>query len=405
METKGKSQKKTGKKITADPAEAKVTKVAAASVVKAAPAKRAAKAAAKSVKKAEVVDVSKSELSPKTAKKPAAKKTSKKVVIATGESKVPSSPVARVEKAVNKPIPGAETIDLSTQSPAAKLLAEPALPELGRENRARLQMQTPARLYFYWSVRENPWALLRKAFGDDTGSYTLVLKLVELRSENEQIHNADAEGNWWFDVQPGGQYRAEIGFYAPNRPYFRVVYSNVIETPRQKPSPRRAAEPEWTVSADKFAQVLDVAGFSKDAVDVAIAGDDISVSAVATRSAFAQFTGSGSLPEGVADEDIRYAMLEMAAGQKLDDLRWRISARLFEYLQANERKLDTELAKAALKEHFEIDEVAFESEEIGPAVYGASLVNFPRTLRSRRTSGPGYSPASSHSNQGLFGRN
>src|SRR5215216_2116455 len=30
-------------------------------------------------------------------------------------------------------------------------LATPKLPELARENRARLQMQSPNRLYFYWS--------------------------------------------------------------------------------------------------------------------------------------------------------------------------------------------------------------------------------------------------------------
>ena len=64
------------------------------------------------------------------------------------------------------------------RSPVFNALAEPVLPELGRENRARLQMQTPTRLYFYWSIKENPWALLKKVFGDDLGSYTLVLKPV-----------------------------------------------------------------------------------------------------------------------------------------------------------------------------------------------------------------------------------
>ncbi len=290
---------------------------------------------------------------------------------------------------------------LAAMSPIEKLLAQPTLPRLEREDRARLLMQTPTRLYFYWSVRQNPWALLRKAFGDDIGSYTLVLKLVETRSGTEQIYNADAEGNWWFDVRPDSQYQAEIGFYAPNRPYFRIVYSNTVETPRLKPSPRKATEAKWTVTADKFAQVLDVAGFSKDAFDVAIAGDDIPVAGAATRRAFQQFVGgSGEMAGTIDDEDIRYAMLELAAGQKLDDLRWKISAELFARLQASDKPLGAERAQDALREHFDIDDLDFESEEIGPEVFGASLVNFPRRLKTRAVSTkhePRYAPISSHS--------
>jgi hypothetical protein len=297
-------------------------------------------------------------------------------------------------KAAVEPIKGIEAL-----SRVDNLLANPELPPLERENRARLQMQTPTKLYFYWSVRRDPWALLRKAFGDDTGSYTLVLKLVELRSGTEEIYNADAEGNWWFDVRPDGKYRAEIGFYAPNRPYFRIVYSNVVETPRKRPSPRRATEADWMVTADKFARVLDVAGFSSDALDVAIAGDDAPAFPTAAHTALYQFTGgSGSDRRAFDDEDIRYAMLAIASGQKLDDLRWQISPELFAYLQASDKRLDSQTARDALREHFVIADESFESEEIGPGVFGASLVNFPRrTRRQPRLFGPGYLPESSHS--------
>ena len=120
-------------------------------------------------------------------------------------------------------------------------------------------MQTPTRIYFYWAVKENPWHLLKNAFGSDTGSYTLVLKLTNLRRDSEEIHPCDAAGNWWFDVEPDGEYQAEVGFYAPNRPYFRIIYSNTVETPRRSPSPHPASEARWMVSAGKFAEVLDVA--------------------------------------------------------------------------------------------------------------------------------------------------
>jgi hypothetical protein len=278
-------------------------------------------------------------------------------------------------------------------SPVFKTLAAPTLPELQRENRARLMMQTPTQLYFYWSVKENPYHLLRKAFGDDMGSYTLVLKLTELNSGTEVIHRAEAEGNYWFDVQPDGKYEAEIGFYAPNRPYFRVIYSNTVETPRRNPSPRQATNADWKVPAHKFAEVLEVAGFSQDAFDVAMAGDDHAASEQVTHTAFKSFIGTNGFDlRGIAAEDIRYSLMALASGLKLDELRSRISPALYAILQSNAEKIAAGKAMNALTEYFDIDESEFTEHKYGSAVYGASLVNFPRTLTSRRK----YTPLSSH---------
>ncbi|HRI03553.1 MAG TPA: DUF4912 domain-containing protein [Pyrinomonadaceae bacterium] len=285
-------------------------------------------------------------------------------------------------------------------SPVFKALADVTLPELKRENRARLQMQTPTRVYFYWSIKENPYHLLKRTFGDDTGSYTLVLKLTNLRNDTEEIHACESEGNWWFSVEPDGEYQAEVGFYAPNRPYFRIVYSNTIETPRRSPSPHPASEARWTVSANKFAEVLDVAGFSRDAFDVAMAGDNIYAATDATQTAFNTFVGATHDLNGVSAEDIRYAMIAIAAGATLEELRFRVSPALFAVLQANAEKLNAGKAMSALSEHFDIDEAEFVEEELGSAVFGASLVNFPRTLKTRTASAkysPRYNPVSSHS--------
>lgn len=285
-------------------------------------------------------------------------------------------------------------VELST---VFKALAEPKLPELRRENRARLQIQSPTKLYFYWSVKENPYHLLRDAFGGETGSYTLVSKLTNVGRDTEEIHTAEAEGIRWFDVEPGAEYEAEIGFYAPNRPYFRIIYSNTVETPRRTPSPRAATDADWTVSANKFAEVLDVAGFSRDAFDVAMAGDDYSASESVTHIAFSRFVGlSGHQTQGVPGEDIRYAMMALASGVKLEDLRWSISPTLFAILQANVEKLAAGKAMSALTEYFDIDEAEFSEEQFSPAVFGASLVNFPRTLKTRSLS-PKFAPVSSHS--------
>jgi hypothetical protein len=282
------------------------------------------------------------------------------------------------------------------RSPAFKTLAEPKLPELQRENRARLMMQTPTELYFYWSVKENPYHMLRKAFGDAMGSYKLVVKLTETRRGFEEIHPVEADGNWWFHVEPNGDYQAEIGFYAPDRPYFRIIYSNTIETPRRSPSRRAATDADWKVSANKFAEVLDVAGFSQDAFDVAMAGDDHEAADDTTHIAFSRFIGNGHHNlSGIAAEDIRYALMALAAGIKLETLRSRISRRLFEILLQSTEKVSVENATNALVDFFDIEETEFTEHEYGSAVYGASLVNFPRTLKTRRSM-PKFSPLSSH---------
>ena len=82
-------------------------------------------------------------------------------------------------------------------------------------------------------------------------------KTANLTDATEEIHPIETQGEWWFDeAEPDTEYMAEIGFYATNRPYFRVLYSNTITTPRRSPSAHPAAEAHWTVSATKFAEVL-----------------------------------------------------------------------------------------------------------------------------------------------------
>jgi len=266
-------------------------------------------------------------------------------------------------------------------SPAFKELREPKLPALPRENRARLLMQTPTRVYFYWGLKNNPYQILHRAFGDNRGSYTLVLKLINVTRDTEEMHPVDAEGNWWFNVEPDCTYRAEIGFYAPNRPYFRALYSNTVTTPRKSPSPRVATDADWRVSATTFATVLDNAGFQQDAYEVDLAGDDVEASDTATRAAFTRFIGEDANPDAFTVEELRYAMLALASGVSLEALRWKISESLFALLAAHLDRLSSESALGALREHFDIDDEEIIEEEQLSAVYGSSLVHFPKRIR------------------------
>lgn len=272
-------------------------------------------------------------------------------------------------------------------SPAFKALADVKLPELTRENRARLLMQSPTKLYFYWSTKANPWHQLKNVFGDDLGGYVLALKLKNVTRGSEVIHQCDATGNWWFDVEPDCEYQAEIGFYAVNRPYFRVIYSNTITTPRRVPSMRPATEARWTVSATKFAEVLDASGFSRDAADVAMAGDD---QVAAENAAHAAFTGfiddRNATLDGVTAEDIRYAILAIASGFTLEELRFKVSPALFSILQANAEKITSSNAQESLATHFDVLQTEWTEEEFSSVVYGASLVHFPKQLKTKRLS-------------------
>jgi hypothetical protein len=264
-------------------------------------------------------------------------------------------------------------------------LAAPKLPELSRENRAWLQMQSPNRIYFYWAIKNNPFQTLSRVFAGHTGSYQLVAKFVNLKNEHEEIRAVDAEGNYWFNAESDTKYRAEIGFYAPNRPYIRVIFSNTVETPRKSPSPRAAADADWAISANAFAQVLDNSGFRQDAFEVALAGDDFAVAENATKSALNQLIGKGKWDfSAINPDEVRFALLALASGVSLAELRGQISEALFIILQEHAASLSTENALSALKENFEVfDEEIFEEEQLGAAVYGASLVNFPKSIKKR----------------------
>ena len=283
-------------------------------------------------------------------------------------------------------------------SPVFRELREPKLPSLPRENRARLQMQTPTRLYFYWSLKNNPWQILHRVFGDERGSYTLVLKLINVTRDTEEIHPVDAEGNYWFSVDADSTYRAEIGFYAPNRPYFRALYSNTITTPRKGPSPRVATDADWMVTADTFAQVLDASGFKQDAYEIALAGDDPVASEAATREAFADLIGDVEF-DGFTAEELRYALMALASGVPIEELRWKISSSLFALLQANLPRLSTDAAADTLRKHFGLaDDEIVEDEQVS-AVFGSSVVHFPKTVRRRpRFDVPKFEPISSRNN-------
>ena len=283
-------------------------------------------------------------------------------------------------------------------SPVMKELASVELPPLEKENRARLQMQSPTKLFFYWSTKGNPFQMLNRSFGGNTGSYTLVTKLINLTRDTEAIYAVEPQGNYWFNVDSDSSYRAEIGFYAVNRPYIRLLFSNTVSTPRKRPSPRVATAADWRITANRFAEVLDVSGFKRDAFEVAAFGD---TPQTVDYSAFARFVERDHSDfAGIASDELRYALMLLASGLSLESLRHRIDASVFALLEASAERLSRENALAALKDQFGIEaDETLEEEEAEPSVFGASLVNFPRRVKRKRQQPElaDYSPISSPS--------
>ncbi len=286
-------------------------------------------------------------------------------------------PKARVEEITNDEY--AERM----KNPVFRALAEPTLPAPSKENRAHLQMQSPTRLHFYWSLKANPFQTLENIFGARSKNYVLVVKLTNETSGGEEMFPIDAEGSWWSDVDAESVYRAEIGFYSARRPFVRLMFSNRIETPRKNPSPRAAAAADWSVSSNAFAEVLDASGFSQDAFEVALAGDDFMFAETATKTAFAQMFGETESFNNNSSE-MRFALLALASGYTPENLRGQISHSLFVRLQRDAANLTAERARAALLENFDFfaDEMT-ETEFLSPTVFGASFINFPRASKRR----------------------
>jgi hypothetical protein len=281
-----------------------------------------------------------------------------------------------------------------------KELAEPKLPALPSENRARLQMQSPNRIFFYWSLKNNPFQTLEKLFGTRAADYTFVAKLVNLTQETENFYRVPVAGSWWFDVESDSTYRAEVGFMASNQPFIRLLFSNSIETPRSAPSPYFDLSPQFAVSAQEFAEVLDASGYKQDAFEMALAGDEAEAADLATEETIFQLIGKRKLD--AQSFELRQVLFALAAGSALEDLRGQISPNLFaqmeKLMQENAENFAAEKVFSALQENFDLEPFEETEEAAGEVSYktfGASLVNFhkfPRTLAKRF---PKFSPVSS----------
>lgn len=271
-----------------------------------------------------------------------------------------------------------------------------ALPPLPQINRARLQVQSPNRIFLYWSLAGNPFATLQKAFGNRATNYNLVIKFRNLSHGGEQLFPIGREGNWWFDAQPNARFQVDLGLFAQNRPFIRLFSSNAVETPRSAPSPRADTEADWQVSRVQFARVLDVSGYTHDALPVVFGfGEDGVFDEMATVAVLNQLASNAPVaPETFDAAEMRVALSALAAGVEFEVLREQLSSALRAWfdsvLEQDKDALRSENVLAALQavlgDEF-VNEFAgfgeeFQRIQLEP-VFGASAVHFPEIALPR----------------------
>ena len=156
------------------------------------------------------------------------------------------------------PATRAETAS-STDQTASVL--DDTLPLVLNRDSIQLLVQSPGKLFLYWSFATDPRTTLRRAFGELAAQYRLTVRLVKVESGEEFLLDAPRERMQWFEVYPRHVYRAEVGFHAAGRPFVRLLSSKEVRTPPDSASQLSDAEGEFRVGAGEFARLLGGAGY------------------------------------------------------------------------------------------------------------------------------------------------
>lgn len=167
---------------------------------------------------------------------------------------------------VESPADGSETASPAPTRarPAARLvLDDSTMPVMLNRDFIKLLLQSPHKLFLYWSFAADPRTTLRAAFGNLAAHYTLAVRLVKVESGEEFYMDAPRTRAQWFEVYPQHIYRADVGFHAAKRPFVRLLTSNEVRTPPDRASHLSAEEHEFRVEANEFARLLKGAGYDR----------------------------------------------------------------------------------------------------------------------------------------------
>lgn len=292
--------------------------------------------------------------------------------------------------------PGSSELVITQQVPSpavidklAELSTDEPLPASYQMDRVRLLAQSPRRIFVYWELGRDPFVALRRAFGAQADDYKLVVRLINVDTDEETLHEGSPTRSQWFDVQPDQSYRAEVGLYAAGRSFIRLLTSNLKRTPRASVSLQTASTPEWKVSPEQFSRVLDDAGYVSDALEVALEAADEATNYGATR-AITRKLAPASLPPMSEEEmaELRGLLTALAFGTPWTSLRPMLSHNLgiwFDQVGIEDSRFDpaqiTEILHSTLG--IEMSRQPFEAppeaarRRAARVIVGASEVNLP----------------------------
>ena len=287
--------------------------------------------------------------------------------------------------------PPTEPQSAVTSDKLAALSADEPLPDVYHVDRIRLFAQSPRKLYLYWEFARNPFETLRRAFGANAARYALVVRLLSVETGEVSWHEAAPSRSQWFNVQPDHTYRAEVGFFARGRAFIRLLSSNAVRTPRAGVAREAAATDEFRVTAEEFAQVLDVAGYSSDALEVSLEAVDIATDDAATLFIAAHLGGAHPTQVSMNDlAELRSLLVAIVLGISPEELKGQLSPSLAEWLAEVQREHGEALRSEHLREILrstlgiqtsladleDADEAAL--RRVARFVVGSSQVNMPR---------------------------
>lgn len=277
----------------------------------------------------------------------------------------------------------------------AALSTDEPLPETYAGDQVRLLVQSPYKLFLYWSHARDPFAALRRAFGDAAAArYRTTLRFVDVEAGAESLFEASPARNHWFYVRPDRLYRAEVGLFASGRPFIRLLTSAEVRTPRASVSALTDYAPQFSVSPPEFARVLNEAGYASDALEVTLEAADRDTGDETTREIARRLTG---VEAPVADSsllaEMRALLAALAFGVSLERLRGLVSPILAQWLEqvvaARREVVDSahllEILRATLALELEYEESLSpeDAEAMRRAtrfVWGASDVQLPSRL-------------------------
>lgn len=177
-------------------------------------------------------------------------------------AETPTATAGRAPDAAHADSPADADSLAHADSPAHDALDD-TLPAPLKRDFIQLLMQSPHRLYLYWTFARDPHDTLREAFGELADGYTLSVRLVKVESGEEFLLDAPREHAQWFEVFPRHVYRAEVGFHSPGRPFVRLLSSNTLTTPPDRASHLSDTEQEFQLGAGDLTRLLGGAGYER----------------------------------------------------------------------------------------------------------------------------------------------